>query len=216
MVDEHAVVLDLHWSMMVMKSLRGRFRVEAAPLLARRVPVTLGPTSLWALDPVDALIHVCHHAALAGATKLGHLLDADQLARQVTDWDAVVVRARQWRATAEVAIVLGRASRRFDTPVPVDLDRRLGLARWLSFALVRIDETWPIESLRHDESWVRLITRSLRPGLINTVVAMTRRVAKGVWVRAQASPQKRRKPPRAELVEAYLSRVDALDEARRE
>lgn len=210
LVDKHGIVMDLHWAMIVMKSVRRRFTVDADSLLGRRVPVTIGPASLSILDPADALVHVCHHAALVGATKLGHVLDADQLARQVIDWDVLAIRARQWGATPQVAAVLSRAHRLFDTPVPGDLFAMLGIGPGLGRSIVLADRRWPIESLRHDQSWIRLITRALRPGLPGTAGAVVQRAGHGVLDRVRRTPSKERSMPDARVIEAYLRQVESM------
>lgn len=210
LADRNRVVLDLHWSMVVMKSVRGRFRMAAGPVLQRRVQETIGPARVWRLAPADGLVHVCHHAALIGASRLGHVLDADQLARQVDDWDTVVTRAREWGAGVEVAVVLGRAHRLLGTPLPADLDRRLGLSRCLSRTLENIDRVWPIQRLRRDASWVRVVTKALRPHPLHTAAETTRRVVKGVWVRATGSDAVQpRTSATPEAIDTYLSRVEA-------
>ncbi|MDQ7993380.1 MAG: nucleotidyltransferase family protein [Propionicimonas sp.] len=120
--------LDLHWSVVLAQSSRRRSPVSTDELVERRVPVGLGGVTVATFDPADSLLHVCHHAALTGAKRLLHLLDADRLARRVEDWDEVVRRARAWHIQAELALVLGRARRLLVTPVPPDLNRRLGLS----------------------------------------------------------------------------------------
>ncbi|MCC2593748.1 nucleotidyltransferase family protein [Tessaracoccus sp. OS52] len=212
--DPHGVVMDLHWSMVVMKSVRSRFQVTADALLDRRVPVTIGPAQLYALAPADALVHVCQHAALIGATKLGHVLDADQLARQVDDWDELVERAAQWGASIQVAAVLGRAQRLLDTPVPAGLDARLGVGPGMRRLLVGVDSQWPIQSLRQDASWVRLVTRALRPGLAGTAATIAGRAANGVAHRLRpAPPRSPRVAASPAVVDAYLARVEAVGAA---
>jgi hypothetical protein len=210
LVSEHGAVMDLHWSMLVMKSVRGRFSVAAGPLLERRVPVMIGPVKLSALEPADALVHVCHHAALIGATRLGHILDADQLARQVTDWSALVARAKEWGAAPQVAVVLGRARLLFGTPVPDDLNGRLGLSSGLTRAMELVDRRWPVSQLRREESWVRLVTRSLRPSLPRTAAVAIRRIAQGVVTRLRP---KQTEAPRSQaspaVIEEYLTNVEA-------
>lgn len=214
LVDRTGIVMDLHWSMLVMKSVRGRFSVAAGPLLERRHPAMIGPARLAVLDPADALVHVCHHAALIGATKLGHILDADQLARQVTDWDVLAERAGEWGATVQVAVVLGRARRLFGTPVPADLDSRLGLGAALSGFMATADPSLPIESLRHDESMIRLLTRALRPTFLRTAGVALRRAGQGLVTRVQRrSEPKPRVAPDPAVLEGYLIRVEALGTA---
>lgn len=210
LVNPAGIVMDLHWSMVVMRSVRQRFSVSADALLARRIPVTIGPARLWALSPADAVVHVCQHAALIGATKLGHVLDADQLARQVEDWDDVVARAEDWGAGVQVAAVLGRGHRLLGTPIPADLEARLGLGSGMRRVLATIDARWPIQSLRQDASWVRLVTRGLRPGLASTAAAVVGRAAKGALHRLSrkdvAGP---REPASPEVIDTYLARVEA-------
>lgn len=210
LVDANGVVMDLHWAMEVTSTLRRRFPLGAGELLGRRVPVTLGPARASTLSGADSVVHVCQHAALVGATKLGHLLDADQLARSVNDWDAVVDCARAWGAGVQVATVLRRAHRLLATPVPADLDARLGVSRGTGGLLRRVDLTWPIQTLRQDASWVRLVTRALRPGLPATAATLLRRSGNGVWQRLRG-PKKEtpRLPASGDLLEAYLQRVES-------
>lgn len=209
LVNEAGVVMDLHWSMVVMGSVRRRFDVTADALLARRVPVMIGPAKLWALSPADALVHVCQHAALIGATKLGHVLDADQLARQVPDWDDVVARAETWGAGVQVAAVLGRGHRLLGTPIPEDLEARLGLGPGMRAVLAAVDARWPVQGLRKDASWVRLVTRGLRPGLFGTVASIAGRAARGVVDRLRPTEESGpRVPASPEVIDAYLTKVE--------
>lgn len=210
LINEQGIVIDLHWSMQVMKSVRGHYAVTADQLLARRVPVEIGPVALSALDPLDALVHVCQHAALAGATRLGHLLDADQLARGCSDWDELAARARQWRASVQVAAVLLRARQAFDTPLPPDLAQRLDVGGALAKAMALLDRGVPAQTLRRDESWVRLATRSLRPTLAQTVGVGVRRGVLGVADRfRRPAPTQPRSTPDQRVIDAYLTRVEA-------
>lgn len=210
LVDAHGIVMDLHWSMVVMSSVRRRFDVSAEDLLARRQQRRIGPAAVSVLSPADALVHVCQHAALIGATKLGHVLDADQLARQVKDWDDVAERAVHWGAEVQVAAVLGRAARLLGTPVPEGFDRRLGLGRAMTRVMAWVDHAWPVQSLRQDASWVRLITRALRPGPLRTAGTVLARSARGVRnrMRRRSAPPAR-KPATAEAINTYLARVTA-------
>lgn len=211
LVSRAGVVMDLHWSVVVMRSVRRRFDVTAAALLARRVPVTIGPAQLWALSPGDAVVHVCQHAALIGATKLGHLLDADQLARHVNDWEDVVDRADAWGAGVQVAAVLGRAHRVLGTPIPDDIEARLGLSSVQQRLLAALDRAQPAQSLRRDESWLRLVTRALRPRLAGTLGSVVNRAVRGVLHRVQGTDPKPPllEPPSQDVVDEYLTRVEA-------
>lgn len=205
----HGILLDLHWSMVVMKSRRARFALEAERLLERRVSVAIGPARVSILDPVDALVHVCHHAALIGATRLGHVLDADQLARQVVDWDAVVRTAEKWRAQAQVAAVLGRAQRLLATPVPTGLARSMGIRPAMRSALQLTDRYCPIESLRRDRSWVRMFTKAAAPGLGTTMGAIVSKSATAVRSRREGRETPAlRVSADADVLDAFFSRVE--------
>ncbi|MDF1603441.1 nucleotidyltransferase family protein [Nocardioides sp. YIM 152315] len=220
LVGSDGTVLDLHWAMINPARRRSHFTVSTGSLLARRVPVTLGPTRAWTLDDADALVHVCMHAALAGANRLGHLLDADQLARQTEDWDAIARRAREWSATPQVALVLGRASRLLGTPVPDDLRRRLGLSSAFEALTATVDRHWPVHRLRHDASVPRLVARGARDGALRSLASIGRNGFLGIVDRVRpltsAPPPvppgapPRRTPVDPHAVEDYLAAVEDL------
>lgn len=214
LVNEAGIVMDLHWSMVVMRSVRQRFDVTADALLARRGPVSIGPVKLWALSPADALVHVCQHAALIGATKLGHVLDADQLARGISDWDDVIRRAQAWGAGVQTAAVLGRSRRLLGTPMPADIESRLGLGPGMRRLLPAVDRRLPIQRLRQDESWVRLVTRGLQPSLAATAGSVIARMARGVFNRAATTrPNTPRVSASARVIDTYLTRVETAARA---
>lgn len=209
LADRNGLVLDLHWSMVVSGSVRSRFTADADTLLAGRSAVRLGPSALWTLSPADAVVHVALHAALIGATKLGHLLDADQLARQVDDWDAVAARAQAWAAPVEVAAVLGRAQHTLGTPLPRNLASSLGVGEGMRGLLAELDRRWPVQRLRRDASLVRLVTRALRPGLATTSALAAQRAARGLVHRVVRSVEPARNPPTPAVLDAYFTRVEA-------
>ncbi len=212
--NAQGIVLDLHWSMVVMRRTRRHFFGDARSLLDRRMPVSLGPARLWALSPADALVHVCHHAALIGATKLGHVLDADQLSRQVEDWDEVVERAEQWGAGVQVAAVLGRAHHLLGSPIPAGMDRRLGLGTAMGRFTAEIDHRFPIQELRRDESWTRLLTRSLKRTVTGTAAEVGRRVMSGTLHRLlPARDSSAFTPATSVVLEDFLDRVTATGAA---
>ena len=76
-------VVDLHWSLVLSETLRRRFHVPTAELLARSSPVTIGSVEVRTFDGTDTLVHLCHHAAFSGAVRLVHLLDVDQAAARI-------------------------------------------------------------------------------------------------------------------------------------
>jgi Uncharacterised nucleotidyltransferase len=211
MASAAGILLDLHWSMVITNTRRRLYPVDTDALLERRVPLTIGASHLWTLDPADMFVHVCHHAALSGATRLVHLLDADQLARQVTDWDEIARQARTWGATAHVALVLGRARRLLGTPVPSDLEDLLDLPAGFGRIMAVVDRLWPISSLRQDASWPRLAARAASPSVLRTVGVMSRNASMRVVhsLRPQPAPR-RRVPGDPDALDGYLSAVESL------
>lgn len=208
------ILLDLHWAMAVSRPLRQVFPIAARPLLERRRPVRLGPAQAWALDPSDALVHVCHHAALAGGTRLLHLLDADRLARQVPDWETLAGRALEWDASAQVALVLLRAHRWLHTPLPRGFLGLLGLSGSFGGLMSAIDRVQPAPRLRRDDSLARLAARAARPGVARTVALMARNGALGVRNRLRpAEPEPRREPADRAAIAEYLAAVEAATRA---
>jgi Uncharacterised nucleotidyltransferase len=205
------ILVDLHWSMVVNVSRRQRFPVPTADLLGRRRRVPAGLTPLWALDPTDSLLHVCLHAALSGATRLLHLIDADQLARQVEDWELMAQRAAQWRVTAQAALVLDRAQRLMDTALPADLYPMLGASEGLRSVLSAVNRQWPTETLRQDESFPRIVAKAVHPTASATLTSVVRNGALGVVHRMRRQPIR---PPRVpadpRMIEEYLSRVESV------
>jgi hypothetical protein len=178
-------VVDLHWSLVLSETMRRRFRVATSELLARSTPVMIGPVETRTLDATDTMVHLCHHAAFSVVVRLGHLLDVDQAARRIEDWDLVVSRARDWGAAPQVGLVLGRARRVLGTPAPPDLDRRLGLSRAFTALGAGIDRAQPVPSLRKEGSWQRIVGRTARPGAAATAARTVEQAVRDAVQRAR-------------------------------
>lgn len=210
MVSLDQVAMDLHWSLLLNEELRRSHNLATRPLLDRRVPVRLGPTSVWTLEPSDALLHICFHATEAGAMKLGHLLDVDQLARNDVDWDAVARRSRDARVEAQVGLSVERARRLLGTPVPAEFTRLLGLSRGFDAVTGVVDTLWPASRVHRDRSWPRRIALGVGRTGTATMVNVTRNgLARGVELLGRPKPKRMRRPSSAEAVEDYLGMVEA-------
>jgi hypothetical protein len=204
-------VVDLHWSLVLSETLRRRFDIPTAELLSRSTPLMIGPVEVRTLDPVDTLVHLCHHAAFSGAVRLVHLLDVDQAARRIEDWDLVGQRARSWGAGAQVGLVLARSRRVLGTPLPADLDRRLGLSRAFGTLLSTVDHAWPAPAVRHEASWSRLVARAARPSATATAFRALQTAVVGAVNRARpASAPAAPTPAAPDDVDAWCSAVEAL------
>ncbi|SDT59052.1 nucleotidyltransferase family protein [Jiangella sp. DSM 45060] len=213
LVSPRGVLVDLHWSLINMQQTRRQFTVDTGELLERRVRRPVGGAATWTLDLADSLVHVCLHAALTGAHKMLWLLDADQLARQVDDWDEVARRAAGWGAAPAVAIVLARSRALLGTPLPPDLDRRLGVSAGLRLVTGAVDRFRPVSGLTQEASLPRLVARSARSSGGRTLSAIGRRGLRGVGERlrpgGRAGDGARREPADAAALAAYLDAVEA-------
>jgi len=207
-------MVDLHWSLVLSETLRRRFHVPTADVLARSTPLLIGAVGTRTLDTTDTLVHLCHHAAFSGAVRLVHLLDVDQAARRIKDWDRVARRARTWGAGAQVGLVLARSRRVLGTPVPKDLERRLGLSRAFGALVSAVDLAWPTPAVRTEASWPRLVARAARPTATGTASGSLRNAVLGAINRARPAPTPERPVPAGrDDVEAWISAVEAVASA---
>lgn len=211
-VSPAGILVDLHWSMINMAPTRRLFSVSTDELLERRVQVPLGLSTTWTLHPVDSVVHVCLHAALTGAHRMLLILDADQLARRITDWDEVVSRAHSWGAETAVAIVMSRASGLLQTPVPDALAKDLGVSSVFRAVTRAIDHVAPVPTLHKEASLARLVARSARPGSAGTLAAVGTRGLLGVAHRlgtiSRRTARTDRRPADLDALETYLQAVE--------
>jgi putative nucleotidyltransferase-like protein len=110
-------LIDLHWHLLNDAADRAAFEVDCAAVLARRRSVRLTGLDVPAMDPVDQLVHLALHAALAGANRLVWLADL-HAAAATAYWPLVLRRAAEWSAGPPLATVLHRCATVLDTPVP--------------------------------------------------------------------------------------------------
>ena len=127
-------LLDLHWTLVNRARRRAHTSVSTAALLDRAAPVRLAGRPVPALDPDEALVHVCLHAALSGATRVSWLLDvALSVQDRAVDWSRVTHGAHAWGVAVPVGLVLARSATLLGTPVPLPVLRSLAGRPW-SFA----------------------------------------------------------------------------------
>ena len=124
------MVLDLHWDLIHRRDRRSRFSIDVREMLGRASSLDLGPVRAPTLDPVDSVLHLAVHSALAGASRLGWLMDVDQsLRRRGPDWTELVSRAHAWQAAVVVHLVLERCRSTLGSPVPAEVLRELQSGR---------------------------------------------------------------------------------------
>ena len=123
---------DVHWHLLNRENVREGFAIRTDELFERAREVEVAGRSLPTLDPVDTLLHVALHAALSGGDRLIWLKDIERvLLVDQPPWDAVVQRARAWKAGRSVAIVLARSRRSLGAPVPEEvLDALFASRAW--------------------------------------------------------------------------------------
>ena len=205
------VVVDLHWSMVNTAARRRLFTIPTDELLSGRVSVQLGAGRAWTLDPVDALVHACVHAAGSGANKLVYLVDVDRLGRAVEDWGRVVDVAARWGAQAQVALVLRRAERVLGMPLPPGLFDRLGVPHGVRALMAATDWASPVHEVRRDEGLSRFVARAVRRTTAATATTTVRNA--GHWLRSRRLGAQEvgsaRSPGDADSLEVYLSAVES-------
>lgn len=211
-ISPSGVIIDLHWSLINMAQRRARFTIPTASLLARRTDVMIGRDRVWALDPIDSLIHVCLHAALAGASRLLMLVDVHYLSQQIADWEELASRARAWQVHAQVALVLRRAHRSLDTTLPTDFDRQLSISRTLATIIDLTDRFAPVSRVRRETGLAKFVARAIRPTTRSTVLTSCRHGLVGMRDRTLGANEHTagRVVADSKALGAYLSTVEQL------
>lgn len=122
------MVIDLHWHTIALETTRRQFAVDIEAVIGRQESFGAGRRSFPTFDPEDTLLHLCSHGGLAGMRRLVWMLDVDAVVRSGRiDWAEFTRRARDARAAALAAIVLDKAVRLLDTPVPSKVIDGLGV-----------------------------------------------------------------------------------------
>jgi hypothetical protein len=137
---------DVHWHLLNRENVREGFAIRTDDLFERRREIRVADRVLATLDAVDTLLHVALHASLSGGDRLVWLKDIERvLIVDQPPWDAVVDRARAWRAGRSIAIALARSRRSLRAPVPEDvLDALFASRSWRRISEM-LDRRFPTE-----------------------------------------------------------------------
>jgi hypothetical protein len=152
---------DVHWHLLNRENVREGFAIRTDELFDRAREVRVADRLLPTLDPVDTLLHVALHAALSGGDRLVWLKDIERvLIVDEPPWDAVIERARTWKAGRSVAIALSRSRRSLGAPVPDEvLDALFASSAWRRISHL-LDRRFPTEGSVGRESpavlWAQL------------------------------------------------------------
>ncbi len=87
-LDDGSVVVDLHWNLVALEQQRHVLRLDTSNLLAGTTREHVAGSSVPVLSDLDAFVHLCCHAGLAGGRTLRMLRDIHLFAQRVDPEDA--------------------------------------------------------------------------------------------------------------------------------
>ena len=175
LVHEAGTAVDLHWHLLNRGNVRRAFRIDMPAVHERARGIEIDGLSVRTLDPVDTLGHVCLHAALSGAGRLQWLKDIDLLVRGgEVETGALATRAREWRASVPVAMMLARGTEVLGTPTPT--------ARMRSRRRAALDDLvahrWPPVATVPPVTPATIWAETQRDGAGATLAALVRRMSR--------------------------------------
>jgi len=188
LLSPRGFVIDLHWSVMNDPRLRRAVHLPTARLLSSRRPLPV--SGVVTLGPAEQLVHVGLHAATSGANKLQWLLDVHQVARTITDWDAVVELARESGTGLILGSVIRRAGGQWPSPIAEDDLRRLGGGPAWRALDAAVAHRSPLAADPSRPSVARSWSRSIRANSIGSVREFVTHGA--AWVRAGRPDERQR------------------------
>ena len=132
------VGFELHWNI----AQTGRFNVDPQGLIDRAHPLDIDGQTILRMDDADLAAHLLlHHLTHYFDHRLKWWVDLSMLVEQPGfDWDRVVERIREWRATRACAGALLHLRTIWPELVPERVVQALPLGPWRSAA------TWPLRS----------------------------------------------------------------------
>ena len=167
-------VLDLHWDLVNDADARRHLGQPTERLLADRLPVVLGGTPAWQLEPADAVTHLAVHMLTSGAHRLVWALDLQySMARH--DLDPAVLRERSGRLAPLVDLALARAR------IALPDRRRLARRTAWTAALAAYSRRRPAGSWPDDGRTGRTLFAATRPST---------RASAGAYLRAVRAERK--------------------------
>jgi hypothetical protein len=133
------VPIDLHWSLVALGAVRRTVQLPTDVMVRRRTRAEVcGQVEVPVLSPVDALLHLCVHAALSGAVRLDQLRDIAVVVGSTPDldWDLFASRARLAHVAPLVAHALDRAANVLGASIPFRSVEQMGgaalrIGRWI-------------------------------------------------------------------------------------
>jgi hypothetical protein len=207
--------LDLHWHPVNNAAARAvtAFDVGAALSAVRPVAVADGIT-VPALDAVDNLITVAVHAAWSGGHLLGWSKDIERLVRaDPFNWDRLVATARQTRMALPVALMLRRAKRLLDAPVPTAVIEELTAGHPWSVTTLWMERLASPRTIGRMRRTAQGAVASTRDSAHATALSMTAEL-RAKLLRSAGIPTRdeRHPPPADESASALQGYLDAVSD----
>ena len=189
----HGTYLDLHWHLVNNAHARGAFRLDTDALLERRRVLDIGGRAISTLDATDTLLHVALHATFSGGHRLSWVKDVERLvAVSDLDWDAVVRRSLASRTGPAVGVLLQRARRLLDAPVPTEVLAALAHPRAEALGLRAVERLATPSSLvgtHHTGQLLLLTARADTRSSARALLTELRRKAHGRFGTAGQKPE---------------------------
>jgi hypothetical protein len=172
-------VADVHHHLLNRAVVRDSLSLPMDDLFGRARTVAVGSVQVRTLDPVDTLLHLCVHAALAGGQRLLWLKDVERsVAGDAPPWDEVVRRARRWRAASLAAVVLSRARDQLGVTVPPSVLRSLFASPVRASVTSLLDRAWPPDRATARVTAATLWSQIVRDGWGATASSFVRRTSR--------------------------------------
>jgi hypothetical protein len=119
-LGEGSIPLEVHWEL---SSIANDQTLPISAIWENTIKKTHMGAEILAMEPINLLIYLCHHAAIMHLYALGirTLCDVDVVIRKYAselDWMIIASRAREWGLQRAVALTLRLCWQYLETPMP--------------------------------------------------------------------------------------------------
>jgi len=140
------VAFDLHWNL----GQAMRYRIDAAELLTRTVPLDIAGRSILRLDEHDAVAHLLlHHVQHYFDRRLKWVIEIGLLSRSPGfSWPRVAERVAAWGGSGAAGLALAHVRKLFPGMLPAAAYEALPAARWRLAATLPLRASHPLDFYR--------------------------------------------------------------------